>query len=124
MKERTLYCIVADPSAARAAKPDIGYYSPKELAYKECVSTTSVYSWIRNGLPVMRQGDKGNIRIYYQDYIRWMIDCATKDRDERDVPAWAYMFVKSASPRREFRAPERVEQTSLFSANGEKGALS
>lgn len=110
MQNRTLFCIVADPAEARRVKPDTGYYSPKELAYKEGVSTTSVYSWIRSGLPAMRQGDKGNIRIYYQDYIRWMIECASKDRAERDIPSWAYMFVKSATPRtpRAFRQPEQM----------------
>lgn len=96
----TLYCIVADPRMARTARPDVGSYSPKELAAKENVTTTSIYSWIDQGLPVMRTGRKGNIRIYYQDFIQWMIDCAMDERPVRDVPSWAYRFVKAATPKR------------------------
>lgn len=96
----TLYCIVADPRMARTARPDVGCYSPKELAAKENVTTTSVYSWIDQGLPVMRTGRKGNIRIYYQDFIQWMIDCATDERPVRDIPSWAFRFVKAATPKR------------------------
>lgn len=96
----TLYCIVADPRMARTARPDVGSYSPKELAAKENVTTTSVYSWIDQGLPVMRTGRKGNIRIYYQDFIQWMIDCAMDERPVRDVPSWAFRFVKAATPKR------------------------
>ena len=73
---RPLYCIVTMPADPSQLKPDMGMYSPKELAAKENTSTTSVYSWIDQGLPVMRRGDKGNILIHYQDYIQWMIDCA------------------------------------------------
>lgn len=97
-ENRTLYCIVADPMHAAVAKPDTGYYTPKELAFKEGVSTTSVYSWIRGGLPVMRQGHLGNIRIYYQDYIQWMIDCAREDFPSVNIPSWAFRFVKAATP--------------------------
>lgn len=96
----TLYCIVADPRMARTARPDVGCYSPKELAAKENVTTTSVYSWIDQGLPIMRTGRKGNIRIYYQDFIQWMIDCATDERPVRDIPSWAFRFVKAATPKR------------------------
>lgn len=96
----TLYCIVADPRMARTASPDLGCYSPKELAAKENVTTTSVYSWIDQGLPVMRTGRNGNIRIYYQDFIQWMIDCATDERPVRDIPSWAFRFVKAATPKR------------------------
>ena len=96
----TLYCIIADPRMARTASPDLGCYSPKELAAKENVTTTSVYSWIDQGLPVMRTGRKGNIRIYYQDFIQWMIDCATDERPVRDIPSWAFRFVKAATPKR------------------------
>lgn len=96
----TLYCIVADPRMARTARPDLGCYSPKELAAKENVTATSVYSWIDQGLPVMRTGRKGNIRIYYQDFIQWMIDCATDERPVRDIPSWAFRFVKAATPNR------------------------
>lgn len=91
-----LYCIVADRKQAEIAKPDMGFYSPKELAAKEGVSTTSVYSWLRDGLPAMRQGKLGNFRIYYQDYIQWMIECARlPDCKVRDVPIWAFWFVKA-----------------------------
>lgn len=96
----TLYCIVADPRMARTARPDVGSYSPKELAAKENVTTTSIYSWIDQGLPVMRTGRKGNIRIYYQDFIQWMIDCAMDERPVRDIPSWAFRFVKAATPKR------------------------
>lgn len=100
MREGNLYCIVADPSQARFAKPDMGCYSPKELAAKECVSTTAVYTWIKDGLPVVRRGKMGNILIYYQDYIQWMIDCAKESEPPtRDIPGWAYRFVKSATPK-------------------------
>lgn len=93
-----LYCIVVDRKQAEVAKPDMGFYSPKELAAKEGVSTASVYSWLRDGLPAMRQGKLGNFRIYYQDYIRWMIECAKlPDCKVRDVPIWAFWFVRVAS---------------------------
>ena len=93
-----LYCIVVDRKQAEIAEPDMGYYSPKELAAKEGVSTASVYSWLRDGLPAMRQGKLGNFRIYYQDYIRWMIECAKlPDCKVRDVPIWAFWFVRVAS---------------------------
>lgn len=104
--EKRLYCIVSDPVYARNAVPDTGYYSPKELAAKEFVSTTAVYTWIKDGLPVMRQGKMGNIRIYYQDYIQWMIDCAMEpERATRDIPSWAFRFVKSATPKKGPNAP-------------------
>lgn len=100
MREKTLYCIVTQPTTTDQIKPDMGYYSPKELAAKENTTTTSVYSWIEHGLPVMRSGEKGNIRIYYQDFIQWMIDCARLERHERDIPSWAFRFVKSTEPKR------------------------
>lgn len=94
--ERPLFCIVADPAHARAAKPDLGKYSPKELAAKEHVTPTIVYSWINDGLPAMRQGNRGHFQIYYQDYINWMIDCAMNpDCKVKGVPVWAYWFVRS-----------------------------
>ena len=98
MCNKHLFCIVADRAQAEIAKPDMGYYSPKELAAKEGVSAASVYSWLREGLPAMRQGKLGNFRIYYQDYIRWMIECARQpDCKVRDVPIWAFWFVRVAS---------------------------
>lgn len=101
MRERNLYCIVADPRRARDAKPDTNSYSPKELAAKEQVSTTAVYTWIQDGLPVMRRGKFGNILINYQDYIQWMIDCARAvEPPTRDIPSWAYRFVKAATPKK------------------------
>lgn len=104
LKNKPLYCIVTQPANPDDLKPDMGYYSPKELAAKENTTATSVYSWIDHGLPVMRSGEKGNIRIYYQDYIQWMIDCARMERPERDIPSWAFRFVKSTEPR---KAPNR-----------------
>lgn len=96
MTDRPLFCIVADPAHARAAKPDLGKYSPKELAAKERVTTTIVYSWLNDGLPAMRQGSRGRFQIYYQDYIRWMIECARRpDCKVKSVPVWAYWFVRS-----------------------------
>ena len=98
MRNNHLFCIVADRAQAEVVKPDMGHYSPKELAFKEGVSTASVYSWLREGLPAMRQGRLGNIRIYYQDYIRWMIECAKRpDCKVHDVPIWAFWFVRVAS---------------------------
>ena len=99
--KRTLYCIVANPAMASVAVPDMGTYSPKELAAKEQVSTTAVYTWIKDGLPVMRRGTMGNILINYQDYIQWMIDCArASEPATRDIPPWAFRFVRAASPRK------------------------
>ncbi len=97
MNTRPLYCIVASIADAASAKPDLGCYSPKELASKENVSTTRVYQWLKAGLPAMRQGDLGNFRIYYQDYVQWMIECARQpDCKVKDVPVWAFWFVRSA----------------------------
>lgn len=95
MDGRPLYCIVATKEQARSAVPDLNPYSPKELAAKEGVSTTTVYAWIKDGLPIMRRGKRGNIKIFYQDYVAWMIECA-KDPDCKvsGVPVWAYWFVK------------------------------
>lgn len=116
MREKTLYCIVTQPTTRDQIKPDMGYYSPKELAAKENTTTTSVYSWIEHGLPVMRSGERGNIRIYYQDYIQWMIDCARLERPERDIPSWAYRFVKASTPKRRpnMKCSDDCGQLSLF----------
>lgn len=76
MGERPLFCIVASREQARLARPDVSNYSPKELADKERVTVTTVYRWVKNGLPVLRHGPKGDILVNYQDYINWMIDCA------------------------------------------------
>lgn len=111
LKNKPLYCIVTQPANPDDLKPDMGSYSPKELAAKENVSTTNVYSWIEQGLPVMRRGDKGNILIHYQDYIQWMIDCAYHERKVRDIPSWAFRFVKSTEPKRTLiRKPAQVQQ--------------
>lgn len=124
---KPLYCIVTMPTDPSQLKPDMGYYSPKELAAKENTTTTSVYSWIDHGLPVMRSGDKGNIRIYYQDYIQWMIDCAMMDRPERDIPTWAFRFVKSTEPkkapnRKPAAVPQKAPSTPISAADPSKGA--
>ena len=108
---KTLYCIVTQPANPVDLEPDLGTYSPKELAAKENVSTTNVYSWIEQGLPVMRRGDKGNILIHYQDYIQWMIDCAYHERKVRDIPSWAFRFVKSTKPEKK---PAVVSQRPIF----------
>ena len=113
MRGKTLFCIVTNPTDLSQVQPDVGYYSPKELAAKENTTPTSVYTWIKEGLPVMRQGRFGNIRIYYQDYIQWMIDCARIDRKVPNVPSWAYRFVKSTQPRVKVD-PKNPVQTSLF----------
>ena len=42
----------------------------------------------------------GNILIHYQDYIQWMIDCAYLEKNVRDIPSWAFRFVKSTMPKR------------------------
>ena len=118
MRDKTLYCIVTNPSDPSMVTPDVGYYSPKELAFKEGVSTTSVYTWLKNGLPSMRQGKLGNIRIYYQDYIQWMIDCARLEKPMMDVPSWAFRFVKATEPRKKGApvAPKSTDQIDMFSA--------
>ena len=96
MNSRPLYCIVSSFAQASAAKPDLGHYSPKELAAKEGVTATRVYHWLHDGLPAMRQGKLGNFRIYYQDYVQWMIECARQpDCKVKDVPVWAFWFVRS-----------------------------
>lgn len=107
-KHITAYCIVTEITQAQTCKPDLGYYSPKELAAKEMVSNTCVYNWLNAGLPCMRQGERGNIRIYYQDYIQWMIDCAMADKDVSNIPGWAYRFVKSATPQPTFSSTVRI----------------
>ncbi|MCF0225658.1 MAG: hypothetical protein HUK20_15435 [Fibrobacter sp.] len=99
----TLYILVSDPSDPEQVKPDVGCYSPKELAFKENTTTTSVYSWVNNGLPHMRRGEHGNILINYQDYIQWMIECARKDKTNVEIPAWAFRFVKDSTPKRMFK---------------------
>lgn len=95
MTERPLYCIVATKEQAMKAVPDMGQYTPKELANKERVSDTTVYKWIKEGLPAMRRGKRGTIKIWYQDYVQWMLDCA-RDPDNKvsGVPVWAYWHVK------------------------------
>ena len=95
MTERPLFCIVASRAEALAAKPDMGKYSPKELAAKEGVSPKAVYAWVREGLPALRHGEKGDIQIYYQDYIHWMIECARLPDCKVKVPVWAYWFVRA-----------------------------
>lgn len=124
---RPLYCIVTMPADPSQLKPDMGTYSPKELAAKENVSTTNVYSWKEQGLPVMRRGDKGNILIHYQDYIQWMIDCAYHERKVRDIPSWAFRFVKSTEPKRTPNPkPAQVQQkapsVAVSAQNPYKGA--
>lgn len=93
--ERPLFCIVADPRQARNVLPDVGNYSPKELADRERVTVTTVYRWVKNGLPVLRQGENGNILIHYQDYINWMIDCARDPDTKVSPPAWAYWYLRT-----------------------------
>ena len=95
MPERPLYCIVATKEQALKAVPDMNTYTPKELAGKEQVSVNVVYGWIRAGLPKMRRGSRGTIKIFYQDYVQWMIDCARNpDNQVTNVPVWAYWHVK------------------------------
>ena len=96
MQDRPLFCIVASRAEAASAKPDLGKYSPKELAAKENVTPKVVYEWLRKGLPALRHGDKGDFQIYYQDYVHWMIECARMtDCKVRNVPVWAYWFVRA-----------------------------
>lgn len=96
MTDRPLFCIVASREQASLAKPDLGKYTPKELAAKEGVSPIAVYAWLREGLPAMRQGSRGHIQIYYQDYVHWMIECARlPDCKVKSIPVWAFWFVRS-----------------------------
>lgn len=101
MNSRPLYCIVSSLAQAADAEPDLGEYTPKELAAKERVTPTCVYQWLKEGLPALRQGERGNFKIYYQDYVQWMIECARQpDCRVKDVPAWAFWFVRSAGWKR------------------------
>lgn len=93
--DRPLYCIVAGKSEAVVVKPDLNRYTPKQLADKEEVSLTSVYNWIKEGLPALRQGKHGNIKIHYQDYVNWMIECAKDPNSTVAVPEWAYRCVRA-----------------------------
>ena len=97
MAERPLFCIVASREQASNVKPDISNYTPKELAAKERVSLTTVYRWVRLGMPVMRQGENGNILVNYQDYVRWMIECARNPDTKVNPPAWAYWCLRNFS---------------------------
>lgn len=92
--ERPLFCIVASMEQARIAKPDVSNYSPKELAAKERVTDSTVYRWVRLGLPAMRRGRKGDILVNYQDYVMWMIECARDTESKVEAPAWAYWFIR------------------------------
>lgn len=93
--ERPLFCIVASREQARLAKPDLSNYSPKQLAAKEGVTDTTVYRWVKLGLPAMRHGEKGDILVNYQDYVRWMIECARDPDTKVSPPAWAYWFLRN-----------------------------
>ena len=96
MQDRPIFCIVASRAEAAKAKPDLGKYSPKELAAKEGVKPKTVYEWVRAGLPALRHGPKGDIDIYYQDYVRWMIECARlPDCNVKNVPVGAYWFFRA-----------------------------
>lgn len=96
VQDRPLYCIVADKKHAKLAKPDLGKYSPKELAAKEGVKPKTVYGWVQAGLPALRHGERGDIQILYQDYVQWMIDCARNpDSKVKGVPVWAYWFIRA-----------------------------
>lgn len=95
MGERPLFCIVASREQARLARPDVSNYSPKELADKERVTVTTVYRWVKNGLPVLRHGPKGDILVNYQDYINWMIDCARDPETKVSPPVWAYWYLRT-----------------------------
>lgn len=94
MGNRPLFCIVSSRAEAENVKPDLEKYSPKELALKERTTDTTVRAWLRNGLPYVRQGRRGRIFIYYQDYVNWMIDCARDPDSKVEPPVWAYWFIK------------------------------
>lgn len=93
--ERPLFCIVSSRAEAALAQPDLGRYSPKQLADKEEVSDTTVRAWLREGLPYVRQGKRGRIFIYYQDYVNWMIECAKDPEGKVEAPVWAYRFIRA-----------------------------
>ena len=94
MGTRPLFCIVSSRAEAESATPDLGRYSPKELALKERTTDTTVRSWLRQGLPFVRQGKRGRIFIYYQDYVNWMISCAKDSESKVEAPIWAYWFIR------------------------------
>lgn len=98
MGNRPLFCIVSSKSEAENARPDLGRYSPKQLASKEGVSDTAVRGWLREGLPFVRQGRRGRIYIYYQDYVNWIIDCARDPDSKVEAPVWAYWFIRQKHP--------------------------
>lgn len=93
--ERPLFCIVADRAHAALAEPDMNTYSPKGLAAKEGVKPKTVYNWLHEGLPAMRQGKRGPFKIHYQDYVNWMIECARDPDTKVEPPAWAYWCVRA-----------------------------
>ncbi|MBR4792492.1 MAG: hypothetical protein IK038_02395 [Bacteroidaceae bacterium] len=95
MGTRPLFCIVSSRAEAENALPDLGRYSPKQLADKEEVTDTTVRAWLREGLPYVRQGKRGRIFIYYQDYVNWIIDCARDPDSKVEAPVWAYWFLRS-----------------------------
>ena len=66
-------------------------FTPKQLAAREEVSTSAVYSWIRLGMPAMRRGLRGRFKIVYADFVAWMVDCARASVPSvPSIPAWAY----------------------------------
>ena len=93
--ERPLFCIVADRNHAALAEPDMNTYTPKGLADKEKVKPKTVYNWIRDGLPALRQGKRGPFKIHYQDYVNWMIECARDPDTNVNPPAWAYWCIRA-----------------------------
>lgn len=93
--ERRAFCIVATRAEAERAEPDFGRYSPKELAVKEGTTDTTVRAWLKEGLPHVRQGKRGRIFIYYQDYVNWIIQCARNPDSRTPAPAWAYWFIRA-----------------------------
>ena len=70
-------------------------YTPKGLADKEKVKPKTVYNWIRDGLPALRQGKRGPFKIHYQDYVNWMIECARDPDTKVTPPAWAYWCIRA-----------------------------
>ena len=109
-----VFVLVTSLTDPEQMKPDLGCYSPKELAAKENTTTTSVYNWLNEGLPHLRRGAKGNIYIYYQDYIQWMIECAKADKPRVEIPSWAFRFIRDTSPKVIHRDPQNPEQISFL----------
>lgn len=45
--------------------------SPKELAARISCSSKTIYRWLDYGMPYHRAGDKANIYVDWQEFVKW-----------------------------------------------------